>query len=84
MLCSSMFPYFDTIFGPSSFFLADGVFQADWLSSPTKTIGYSIMETGLSGMLNFLPSGLMFSNSLKWHYEVFRWIDQFIGNKSEV
>jgi len=61
----------------------DLVYLVDWLSFLMRTTGFWTMEIGAGVFVWRLPlffCSLFTLCSLKWHYEVFRWFDQFVGD----
>ncbi|KAG7442969.1 alpha/beta-hydrolase [Guyanagaster necrorhizus] len=60
----------------------------DYRLAETESIGafHALQQRGVPSRLVIFPDEnhwvLNHGNSLKWHYEVFRWFDQFVGEKS--
>lgn len=66
------------------FFIIDWEFQVDSLFSQMRIIGFLILETGMFLYLyevELCDLILGEKSSLKWHYEVLRWFDQYVGEK---
>ncbi|EIW81008.1 alpha beta-hydrolase [Coniophora puteana RWD-64-598 SS2] len=59
----------------------------DYRLPETESIGvfHTLQQLGITTRLVIFPDEnhwvLKQGNSLKWHYEVFRWFDQFVGSK---
>jgi len=59
----------------------------DYRLPETESIGafHALQQRGIASRLVIFPTEnhwvLDHGNSLKWHYEVFRWFDQFVGRK---
>ncbi|KAJ7600794.1 Alpha/Beta hydrolase protein [Mycena floridula] len=59
----------------------------DYRLPDTEGIGayHALLQQGIPTRLVVFPNEnhwvLQHGNSLKWHYEVFRWLDQFVGEK---
>ncbi|KAF9013539.1 alpha/beta-hydrolase [Cyathus striatus] len=60
----------------------------DYRLPETESIGafHALQQLGVPSRLVVFPDEnhwvLNHGNSLKWHYEVFRWFDQFVGDKA--
>ncbi|PPQ63625.1 hypothetical protein CVT24_004378 [Panaeolus cyanescens] len=60
----------------------------DYRLPETESIGafHALQQLGIPSRLVIFPDEnhwvLNHGNSLKWHYEVFRWFDKFVGEKS--
>ena len=63
-----------------SFARIDWVFRAVLSSSPMKTIGSLVMVIGKSFEISGSDLRSNLVRSLKWHYEVFRWFDEYVGD----
>ncbi|KAG6857146.1 hypothetical protein H0H87_008716 [Tephrocybe sp. NHM501043] len=60
----------------------------DYRLPETESIGafHALQQRGIRSRLVIFPDEnhwvLKQGNSLKWHYEVFRWFDEFVGDSS--
>ncbi|KAH6912711.1 Alpha/Beta hydrolase protein [Coprinopsis sp. MPI-PUGE-AT-0042] len=61
----------------------------DYRLAETESIGafHALQQLGIPSRLVIFPDENHWvqnhGNSLKWHYEVFRWFDQFVGEKAD-